>query len=83
MVQSLYTPWHPLLDQAKFDAHVDRTAGLGALTVASAHGPVMRDGMVKEAIELIRQLPTLPPRPMFTQKDLDGILAAMSAVAPS
>lgn len=83
MVHSLLTPWHPLLDQARFDAHVNRTAELGALTLASAHGPVLRNGMVKEAIELVRQLPGLTPFPMFTQADLDGILAAMSGGGPS
>ena len=83
MVHSLFTPWHPFLDQAKFDAHVDRTAELGALTVASAHGPVIRDTMVKEAIELVRQLPSFSPVPMFSQADLDGMLAAMAGPGPS
>jgi flavorubredoxin len=79
MVHSIFTPWHPLLDPAKFDAHVDRTANLGASTIASAHGPVMRDTMIKEAFELIRQLPIMAPRPMFNQADLEGMLRAMAA----
>src|SRR5256714_1313405 len=81
MVHSIFTPWHPLLDAAKFDAHVDRTADLNASTVASAHGPVMHDTMIKEAFELVRQLPTMEPRPMFNQADLEGMLAAMAAGA--
>ena len=79
MVHSIFTPWHPLLDAAKFDAHVDRTANLSPSTIASAHGPALHETMVKEAFELIRQLPTMEPRPMFNQADLDGMLAAMAA----
>ena len=75
MVHSIFTPWHPLLDPGRFNAHVDHTAALEPSTVASAHGPVLRDTMVKEAIELIRELPNMEPRPMFDQHDLDLILA--------
>jgi flavorubredoxin len=79
MVHSIFTPWHPWLDPAKFNAHVDRTADLNPSVIASAHGPVLRDRMIKDAFELIRELPTMEPRPMFGQADLDGMLAAMAA----
>lgn len=79
MVHSIFTPWHPLLDAAKFDAHVDRTANLNAAAIASAHGPAMHGPMIKEAMELVRRLPSMAPCPMFNQADLDGMRAAMAA----
>lgn len=77
-VHSILTPWHAFLDVAKFDAHVDRTAALDASVIASAHGPVLRDSMVKEGIELVRQLARMPLRAVPGQGQLDAILAAMS-----
>ena len=82
-VHSMFAPWHPFLDVAKFDAHVDRTAALDATAIASAHGPVLRGPMVKEAIELVRQLSRSAPAPMPGQADLDAMLAAFVGPPPS
>lgn len=78
-VHSWYTPWHPLLDAARFDAHVDKTANLGASVIATAHGPAVHGPMVKEAMELIRRLPHIDFRPLPGQADLEGILASIQA----
>ncbi|MGH8976283.1 MAG: MBL fold metallo-hydrolase [Acidimicrobiia bacterium] len=78
-LHSFLTPWHALLDMAKFDAHVDRTEALGASAIASAHGAVLHDVMIKEAIEMVRQLARMERRPVPGQGDLEAILAAAAA----
>lgn len=72
----MISPWHTLLDQARFDAHVDRVRSLHPSVVTTAHGPALRGARLDEAFTLVRTLPQLPPVTLFGQAELDAILAA-------
>jgi flavorubredoxin len=72
----LVSPWHTMLDAAKFDAYVDQVAALGMTTVASGHSAALRGERLAEAFRLIRTIPSLPAAPLPGQADLDALLAA-------
>jgi flavorubredoxin len=72
----MISPWHTLLDQRRFDAHVDRVRSLRPSVVTTAHGPALRGPRLDAAFELVRSLPQLPPVQLFGQAELDAILAA-------
>lgn len=71
----MLSPWHTLLDQARYDAHVDRTRTLQPSVVTTAHGPALRGSRLHESFALIRTLPQLPPVTLFGQADLEALLA--------
>lgn len=75
------SPWHRWLDPQKYAAHLRTVAGLGATTVASAHGPALHGAQVDAALDLLSQLPDLPAAPLPGQAELDGIVQAMTAAA--
>jgi len=77
----IVAPWHDMLDDAKFQRHVDLTQDLGAETVAGCHTPVIRRGRVGRAFGLTRRLPRAGAWHDFTQNDLDGWLDAAGAQA--
>ena len=68
----LVSPWHTLLDAAKFRAVVDDFERLGAEVVAGCHTPVLRGRRVAEAFDVLRRLPDVPAWEAFTQADLDA-----------
>jgi flavorubredoxin len=73
------SPWFKLLDQAKFEQHVDRTQSLEIEVLASCHSPVIRGGKIADAFNLIRGLPSgagAPPQP--GQPDLDEMMHAIA-----
>jgi flavorubredoxin len=72
----MISPWHSLLDQAKFDRYVDEVQSLGITTVAGGHTGALRGERLQEAFRLVRTLPSLPSAPLLGQDDLDAILAA-------
>jgi flavorubredoxin len=72
----MVSPWHTLVDQARFDAYVDEVEALGITTVASGHSGALRGDRLTEAFRLVRTLPSLPSAPLLGQDDLDAILAA-------
>jgi flavorubredoxin len=78
----VHAPWHSLLDPAKYDAHVARSARLSPAVVASAHGPVLAGPMVKEGFGLIRQAARMDPVEPMGQDVLDILVAAIAAMAP-
>jgi hypothetical protein len=78
-----HAPWHTLLDPAKFDAHVERSARLQPTVVASAHGPVLTGPAIDEAFELVRQFPTMDPVEPMGQGILELIVAVVAAMEPS
>lgn len=83
-MNSLENPWHPWLDRAVHSTHVDDLLRLGAKTVASCHGPVLRQGYVSDAFEMARGLAGAKPEPAPGQETLDQIIAdALAAAAPS
>ena len=72
----LISPWHTLVDPAKFDAYVDEVAALGMTTVASGHSAALRGERLAEAFRLIRTIPSLPAAPLPGAADLDAMIAA-------
>lgn len=68
----LVSPWHTLLDAAKFRTVVDDFERLGAEVVAGCHTPVLRGRRVAEAFDVLRRLPDVPAWEAFTQADLDA-----------
>lgn len=73
--------WHALVDLAKFDAHVDRTASLRPSVVASAHGPTLTGPLVEKGYRLIRQLARTGPVAQPGQPALDAMVATIAAAA--
>jgi flavorubredoxin len=71
----MISPWHGLVDPAKFDRYVDEVESLGITTVAGGHTAAIRGERLAEAFRLVRTLPTLPEAPLLGQDDLDSILA--------
>lgn len=71
----MISPWHTLLDQARFDAHVDRLRSLRPSVVTTGHGPALRGSRLQESFGLIRTLPQLPSAQLFGQADLEALLA--------
>lgn len=77
----MVSPWHSLLDAAKFDRYVDDVESLGITTVAGGHTASISGERLTEAFRLVRTLPSLPDAPLLGQDDLDAILAAHLAPA--
>jgi flavorubredoxin len=77
----MISPWHSMLDEAKWQAHVDEVEALGISTVASGHSAALRGDRLAEAFRLVRTLPSLPAVTDATQADLDALLAAHAVAA--
>jgi len=80
-LMSAISPWHAWLDRASFTAHVDAVEALGARTVASAHGPVLRGERLDDAFDRLRALAGAPAIPTPGQELLDALLAPTLATA--
>ena len=78
---SLLSPWHAMVDEAKFQKEVDRVAQLELRVVASAHTPPVTGRRIDEAITVLRQLPTAELAPMPGQAELEAMVAEMSGHA--
>ena len=74
-MNSAVSPWHAWLDRAVYGRHVDSVEALGARTVASAHGPVLRGTQLDDAFDRLRQLAGAPIIPTPGQELLDALLA--------
>lgn len=72
----MVSPWHTLVDSAKFNRYVDDVVALGITTIAGGHTAAIRGERLTEAFRLLRTLPSLPEAPLLGQDDLDAILAA-------
>jgi flavorubredoxin len=79
MFHSMISPWHTMLDAAKFNKSVDRIAELDISAIASAHAPITSGARIQEALALLRQLPNQEAAAYPDQTVLDGILAGMAA----
>jgi flavorubredoxin len=77
----MVSPWHTMLDDAKFNRYVDEVVSLGITAVASGHSGALRGERLADAFRLIRTLPNLPAAPLLGQADLDAILSAHLAGA--
>jgi flavorubredoxin len=74
----LVAPWHQLLDEQKFQAHVDQVQAMPIEAIASCHAPVLRGGRITRAFELVRSVPTIEPWDAYTQQDLELWLEQMA-----
>jgi flavorubredoxin len=72
------SPWLSLVDDKKFQKHVDRIQNLDIETVACCHSPVLRGDRIDEAFRIIRDLPNVECPPLPDQSVLDQIVAATS-----
>lgn len=75
-LNSAVSPWHAWLDRDSYGRHVDAVERLGARTVASAHGPVLRGAALDDAFDRVRGLAGAPIIPLPGQELLDTLVAA-------
>ena len=75
-VNRLISPWHTLVDPAKYDAHLRRLEALGMTAVGSAHGTGTTGSAVARGFELLRQAFSMEAAPLPGQADLEAMLAA-------
>lgn len=80
-LSSAISPWHAWLDAPGYMRHVDAVEALGARTVASAHGPVLRGGRLDDAFDRMRAMAGQPIIPTPGQELLDSLLAPTLAEA--
>jgi len=76
------SPWLSYVDDAKFNAHVDRVQSLPITMVAGCHTPPLVGQKIDEAFAIVRRFPTTEPPPLPDQSVLDEIIAA-TAAAPA
>jgi flavorubredoxin len=81
VLNSLVSPWHEWLDPAVYGRHVDAVEALGATTIASCHGPVLRDGFIADAFARVRAMAGQPAVTPPGQGLLDELVAGMLAAA--
>jgi flavorubredoxin len=74
----LVAPWHPWLDERKYQAHVDKVQALPIEVISGCHTPVIRGTRIGAAFDILRSLPTADPWTPITQQDLEAMLAAMA-----
>jgi hypothetical protein len=65
MFHQYVSPWVTMVDDARFQATVDRVAALRPTAMAGCHTPVVREALVPSAIAGTRATPTavVPPQP--------------------
>ena len=71
---SALSPWIHLVDQTKFDQHLETIRKLGPKTILSSHGPVARD----RTDYLLRALSAAPAMEPFVGPDHEEMLAMMA-----
>ncbi|HEX7132852.1 MAG TPA: MBL fold metallo-hydrolase [Iamia sp.] len=81
VLNRVVSPWHELVDPAKFEAVVDKTARLDPTIIASGHSPVITGRNVDEAFRMTSGLAGAEPAPLPGQPDLDALVAAATGVA--
>jgi flavorubredoxin len=82
--QRLLSPWHLLIDRAKWEAEVNRVASLRANVVVSGHAPVMTGTVIDQALGMLRRLPDMSPAELPGQFELEAMLAgSMPAGQPT
>jgi flavorubredoxin len=75
--QSAISPWHQMVDSAKYNKQIDRIAELDLRAVLAAHCPVTDGARLQEAIELLRKLPDAEAAQLPDQAVLDQMLAGL------
>jgi flavorubredoxin len=79
LLNSLISPWHQWLDEAKYARHVDEIAQLEPVATASAHGPVLRGAGIDDAFTRVRRMAGQPIVEPPGQSTLDELVAAATA----
>ncbi len=79
MFDRYVSPWLELVDDARFQATVDRVAALQPTTIVGCHTPVIDAGHVARAIAATRVSPTATVPPQPDQAVLEEIQRVMSA----
>jgi flavorubredoxin len=74
----LVAPWHPWLDETKYDAYVSDVQAMPIEVIASCHSPAIRGERIATAFDFLRRLPTAEPWSPYTHADLEMWLAAMA-----
>jgi flavorubredoxin len=74
---SMLSPWHEVVDAARFDRWVDRVEALEATVVVGAHGPQLTGSHIDVALQRMRALPSMPVAPLPDQHALDQILSLL------
>ena len=72
-------PWATIVDDARYQAEVDRFAALGASAIAGAHTPLIPASHVPAAIDLLRAVPTAEVPAAPDQAVLDAIRGQAAA----
>lgn len=70
------SPWLSLVDQTRYAESVQRSRSLGMSTIASAHSPVIPEGSIDAAYELILEMPSIAAPPCPDQSVLDAVVGA-------
>jgi flavorubredoxin len=81
LFNSMVSPWHQWLDPAVYGRHVDTVEAIGATTIASAHGPVLRGEFIADAFDRVRAMAGQPIVPPPGQETLDALVAHALASA--
>ena len=80
LFNSMVSPWHQWLSADIYGRHVDSVEAIGATTVASAHGPVLRGSFIPGAFDRVRAMAGQPIPPPPGQPLLDEPVASMTSV---
>ncbi len=75
LFNSMISPWHQWLDPKRYARHVDAVEAIGASTIASAHGPVLRGPFIASAFDRVRAMAGQPIVPPPGQETLDALVA--------
>jgi len=75
LFNSLVSPWHRWLSPEVYGRHVDAIEAIGATTIASAHGPVLRGSYIPGAFDRVKSLAGQPIVEGPGQEALDAMLA--------
>ena len=74
MFNCMNSPWFKMLDQAKYEQHVDRVQTLDIDVLAACHSPVIKRPQISAAFDMIRKIPQLDPPPQPQQADLEALM---------
>lgn len=83
MFTKYVSPWLDFVDDARFQAAVDRVAALHPTVIAACHTPVIGSSHVARAIEITRATPRAAVPPPPDQAVLEQIQQTMLAAAPA
>jgi flavorubredoxin len=79
LFNSMISPWHQWLSPERYGRHVDTVEAMGATTIASAHGPVLRGPFISGAFDRVRAMAGQPIVPPPGQATLDALVAGALA----